>query len=315
MIWKRIRAALLAGAFVAATGLVMAEDKAAADKPADKPAPAQPAAKPATCTVWVDEWVEEKVPCKRITYKTEERQEKYTAYKEECVPEQRTRTVMHYRTVTETVMEKRTVCVKVPCVEERTVMKAHTVCKPVTRIQRKMEDHGHYECREVPCGPTLCDRIRKHFHRKKDCCDPCDPCCAAECEPVRMKTVKVWVPKMVCVEKAVTCMERVTECRPETIKVTVCKTEMRTEEVPVCRTRCIPECKTETCAVMVKKCTPYEAVRTVKVCVPHEEIVTVTRRVCKKVAKEVPVVECAAPCCPPPCCEMKCCGKRRFCHR
>jgi hypothetical protein len=103
----------------------------------------------------------------------------------------------------------------------------------------------------------------------------------------------------VIVEKQICKMERVTECVPEVIKVNVCKTELRTEQVPVTITKCIPECRTETYTVMVRKCVPYQATRTVNVCVPCQETVTLTRMVCRKVEKDVPVcaTECSRPAC------------------
>ncbi|HKI37666.1 MAG TPA: hypothetical protein VKA46_37790, partial [Gemmataceae bacterium] len=203
-------------------------------------------------------------------------------------PEVRTRTVTCYKTVCETVNETRTHCVNVPVCEERTIMKTCTVCKPVTCVERKCEDHGHYECHEEPCGPSLCDRLKKHMHH--DCCDDC-------CEPVKTKTVKCWVPCPVWVEHTVCKMQKVTECHPEVVHVTVCKKEYHTEVVPVTRTRCIPECHTETYTVNVSHCVPYKATRTVEVCVPHCETYTACRTVCKKVCKEVPVVDCCEPCC------------------
>ncbi len=314
MLSQRIRIALLTGALVAMTGLTAwAEEDKDAPKgekigpPAGEKAPLPPPplatgcatpCAPKTCTVWVNEYVQEQVPCTRTVYTKECKTETYTAYKTECVPEVRTRNVTTYKTVCETVNETRTVCVNVPCVEERTVMKSCTVCKPVTHVEKKCEDHGHYECKEVPCGPSFCESLKKHFAHKKDCCDPCATEC---CEPVKTKTVKVWVPCPVWVEKCCTKMERVTECHAEVIKVTVCKKEYKTECVPVTRTRCIPECHTETCTVNVSRCVPYQATRQVTVCVPHTETVMVCRTVCKKVAKEVPVVESCCDSCAPVC--------------
>jgi hypothetical protein len=323
MLWQRIRIALLTGALVAMTGLTALatedekdKDAAKADKgekigapkekaPPPPPPPATDCCAPKTCTVWVNEYVQEQVPCTRTVYKKECRVEEYTAYKTECVPEVRTRNVTTYKKVCETVNETRTVCVSVPCVEERTVMKTRTVCVPVTHVERKCEDHGHYECREVPCGPSLHDRMKKHMHHN-DCCEPC-------CEPVKTKTVKVWVPCPVWVEKCVTKTEKRTECYAEVCKVTVCKKEFRTEVVPVTRVKCIPECHTETYTVNVSRCVPYKATRTVEICVPHTETYMACRTVCRKVAKEVPVVECCNPCAP--CCDT--CGHKKhgFFHR
>jgi hypothetical protein len=316
MLWQRTRIALLTCALVALTGLT-ASGQEEKDKPkgekiapptaekAPAPLPAATPCPPKTCTVWVNEMVQEQYPCTRTVYTKECKTEEYTAYKTECVPEVRTRCVTTYKTVCETVNTTRTVCVKVPVCEERTVMKSYTVCKPVTHTTRKCEDHGHYECKEVPCGPSLHDRFKKLGHHN-DCCEPA-------CECVRTKTVKVWVPCPVWVEQTCTKMEKFTECRPEVIKVNVCKTEFKTEVVPVTRTRCVPESHEEKYTVNISRCVPYKATRTVEVCVPHTETFMATRCVCKKVAKEVPVVE---SCCSP--CESSCdtCGRKHgFLHR
>jgi len=317
MLWQRIRIALLTGALVAMTGLTTwaAEEDKDAPKEGEKivnppkekaPAPAPPVSAcapgcaPTTCTVWVNEWVNETVPCTRTVYKKECRTEEYTAYKQECVQE--TRNVTTYRKVCETVNEMRTVCVTVPCVEERTVYKTVTVCKPVTHVTKKCEDHGHYECKEVPCGSSFGHSL---FH-KKDSCDTCASSCGSCgttcCEPVKTKTVKVWVACPVTVEKCCTKMEKVKECHAEVCKVTVCKKVQKTECVPVTHVKCIAEC--HPCTVNVMKCVPYKATRTVEVCVPCKETVMVTHCVCKKVAKEVPVAPCASTSCS---CATDCC--------
>jgi hypothetical protein len=319
MLWQRIRIALLTGALVAMTGLSAFGDEENKEKskaepigpPAGakvEPAPAATPCPPRTCTVWVNEMVQEQYPCTRTTYTKQCRSEEYTAYRTECVPETRTRTCTTYKKVCETVNETRTVCDNVNVCEERTVMRTRTVCKPVTTCTRKCEDHGHYECKEVPCGPSLGERLHKHFGHKSDCCDPCATEC---CEPVRTKTVKCWVPCPTWVEHTCTKMVKSTECYPEVVKVNVCKKVYRTEVVPVTRTRCIPECHQETYTVNVSRCVPYKATRQVEVCVPHTETYMATRCVCKKVAKEVPVVE---SCCESPCCnECDSCGSRK--HR
>lgn len=373
MFWKRFRFATLAGALLMAAGLVMADDKKpAADKdkvpekvaaPSDKPKDKVPEKAPmtdkvmevapppashcgsgaancghghggaCTTTVWVDEWVPETYQTTRTVNRMESRTENYTAYRTEQVPETRTRQVTKYRNVTETVMETRTKTISVPVTETKTVMRQRTVCRQVTVMESKCEDHGHYECQEVPCGPSLLDRLRSHRSRKcSSSCDPCGDSCDP-CPPVRTKTVKVWVPCMVTVQKPVCKTEKHTECYPETITVTSCRKECVTEQVPVCRTRCVPEVCEETYTCMVSRCVPYQACRTVQVCVPHTETVTCTRMVCRKVAKEVAVStscgdscggcgsSCGSSCghscdscCSTPCCSTGCHSKRRFFH-
>jgi len=285
MFWHNTRFAVLAGGLVVATALsARAEDP----KPAAPAAPA--AANPCYRTVCVNEWVPETYEKTVTTYKKECVQEKCTAYRCETVPETRTRNVTVYENVptVEEVVKK--VCVKVPCVEERTVMEKHWVCKPETHVVRKCVDKGHYECKEVPCGPSISEKMHGLFH--KDCCDSCEPCCP------RTKTVKCWVPCPTWEEKTVCCMKKVCECRPVTCKVTVCKTEIREERCKVTVCKCVAKTKTENYTCNVTRTVPYESTRTVVKCVPVQEKVTCTRMVCRKVEKQVPVATC---------CEEACC--------
>jgi hypothetical protein len=221
------------------------------------------------------------------------REETYTAYRCECVPETRTRVCTLYKQVPEVKTVTRTYCVCVPTVEERTVMQAHVTCKPVTTMSRRCVDRGHWECREVPCeerGHSF-KGLFKRLCRRHDCCEPCcEPCC-----PPPTKTVKVWVPCKVWEEVPVTCMQRVCEYRPVTCKVTTYKQETRQENVQVTCWKCVPEQKAETYTVMVARSVPYQATRTVRVCVPCTETVT---------------------CCAAPCCESRhSCFRHRCCRR
>ena len=70
------------------------------------------------------------------------------------------------------------------------------------------------------------------------------------------------------------------------------------DTVPVTHVRCVPECHEEKYMVTLTRCVPYKCTRQVVECVPRTETYTATRCVCKKVAKEVPVVEtcCSSPC-------------------
>lgn len=249
MFWRNLHKGLLAGVLV--TG---AASPARADHDGSHSAAA------GHRTVCVKEWVPEQYETTRTTYKTEWKEEKYTAYRTECVP------------------EKRTITVCVPAVEEREVVESHVVCRPVERVVRKCVDRGHWECREVECKPHLLQRLLGHFHRN-DCCDPCDPCCA---KPVRTKTEKVWVSKKVWEETKVTVMERV--CEKRKVKRKVCVTRHEKREV----------------TVNVSRCVPYEAVRKVAVCVPTVEKVTCTRMVCRTVAKQVPCEPCCETTCAKP---------------
>lgn len=275
----RLKFALLAGAFVAATALpVRAGDCCAAA--------------PCTRTVCCTEYVPEQYPCTRTVYRTECRQENYTAYRCECVPEQRTCTRTVCKMVQEATTVMKTVCECVPVCEERTVMQQCVSYQPCTKMCRKCVDKGHWECREVECGPSLADRLKKCF-KKKDCC--CEPCC------VKTKTVKCWVPCKVWVEYPVTTCQRVVTCKPVTVKVTVMKRVEKQVPCQVTTCKMVPTQETYTQTVMVQKQVAFQATRTVKVCVPHTETVTATRYVAKQVMKEVPVTTC----CKPVCCESK----------
>lgn len=252
-----------------------------------------PASAPASCgTIRVCEMVPVHEVVDRITYKTEQRVENYTVYKTEYVQEQKTATYTTYRHETYTVMEPRTVCVKVPVIEERVEMVSKLVRKQVTEMRTKTVDQGHWECREVP---KLLGNLFK---------DPCDPCPAT-----RIK--KVWVPCKVTVCEPVTTCKWVRECVPVCKKVCTYRTETRTEMVPVCKTRCVPEVKTCTYTVCKPVCKPVVCTRTVNVCVPVTEKVTVCKMVPRWVEKPAPATTdaCCNPCVPccVPVCKKICC--------
>jgi hypothetical protein len=281
MFWQRSLSALLAGAFVAAAALPARADDCA----------------PATRTICCTEWVPEKVQCTRTVLKTECKEEKYTAFRCECVPETKvcTRTVMKPVMETQTVMKSCWETVK--CVEQKTTWKKCVTYQNVTTMCRKCVDKGHYECREVPCGPSFGDFLKKCCG-KNDCCDTCP----------KTKTVKVWVPCKVWVECPVTKCKKCVTCVPVTCNVTVCKKVCKQVpcQVNVCKYVATEEKATYTC--MAVKKIPYEATRMVRTCVPVQETYTATRYVAKKVEKVVPVT----PCCQPTCCEKPSCGGKLF---
>jgi hypothetical protein len=300
MVRQSLRIALLVGTVAALGSAAPARAQCC-----DQPAPTS-CCQPATRTICVTECVPETYTTKRITYKTEQRIEKYTAYK--CVPttECRERVCTVYKQVPEWREECRKVCVKVPCCEERTVMKPcyHTVTE--TKMVTKCVDRGHYECREVysPCK-AFCNGLSGLCHRHNDC-DPCNP---PPCPPSNCVTRKVWVPCMVQECCPVTCCRKVCEMRPEVIKVNTCRTEWREEKVKVCSYRCVPEQQVQKYTVCIMQQVPYEATRCVSVCVPCEETVTCTRMVAKTVLREVP-------CAPTTdCCSSPCCGSGHGGHR
>ena len=280
MIWQRARYFVFASVVACSTGLSARADGCNND--------CAPACAPAYRTITVTEYKPTTVEEVRTVYKTVCETEKYTAYRTECVPETRTRTVCYTKTVP--TVEERTVneWKSVPTVEERTITKRVAVCKPVTTYVTKTRDCGHYECREVPCGPSLSERFHKCLHRH-DCCE-----CEQEC--VRTKTVKCWVPNIVCEQVPCTRVEKTWECVTEKVQVTVCKQVAETKKVQVTVNKCVTENKVETYTVQVQKCVPYEATRTVSRCVPVQEKVTVCKLVPTCVEKQVPCCE-ASSCC------------------
>src|SRR5947208_2138469 len=105
MLMKRARIALLAGLVLASAPVALRafEDKAPAEKAPEKIVPAPVAAAPVaavpagacggcgTQVVMVKEWVPEQYQTTRTTYRTEWKEEAYTAYRTETVQETRTR--------------------------------------------------------------------------------------------------------------------------------------------------------------------------------------------------------------------------------
>jgi hypothetical protein len=283
------------------------------------------------------EWVSQPYTCTRTCYRTECREETYTAYKCECYPETRTRTCTVWKTVPETRTVTRAVCVCVPTVEERTVMQQCVSYKPVTTTCRRCVDRGHWECRQVPCGcDNGCNRghrlggwLKRCFHRNGCCdngCNPChsgcNSCCNTCCQPCcqPMKTVRCWVPCPTWEEYPVTCCQRVCECRPVTCKVTVYHTETRQEQCQVTCCKCVPEERTETYQVWCTRKVAYQATRTVAHCVPYQQTVTCCRMVPVQKTCATPCCEnnggnscCTKTCCTKSCCETTCC--KTSCHR
>src|SRR6185436_4288247 len=122
MVRQSVRIALLVGAVAAVASLAPAG--------ASAQTASSGCCSPATRTICCTECVPETYQVKRITYKTEQRVEKYTTCKCEQVQECRERTVCCNRMVSEWQEQTRRVCVQVPVCEERTVMKPcyKTVC-------------------------------------------------------------------------------------------------------------------------------------------------------------------------------------------
>jgi hypothetical protein len=255
-------------------------------------------------TVMVPTYVQEP----RTVYKQQMQAQTYTAYRTEVVPTQQTRTVTVNRLVTETVMESRTVTVNKPVTE--TVMETRTVTErvPVTKTITVNETHYTTEMvtemrtktvrnvvkvpTEVNLGPGLAGRLQSFMN---PCYCPCprtvtickrQVTCDTVCEPV---TVCKKVAHCVPVTKQVCSYECVTKTVQVPVTRTRCVPETQTVQVPVCRTRCVPETKTITCTVNVCQTVPYTATRNVCVTVPVTENVTVCKLVPQVVERQVAV--------------------------
>lgn len=278
MFLKRARLVLLASFFMATTANVVRAEEA---KPVT-------ATRTITCKVMVPEYYE----TTRTVNKQQCVEEKYTAYKCEYIKEERTRTCNVKKIVNEMKEETRTVCEWVKTCEERTINKKVTTCKPVTTTVKKCVDKGHWECKEVPCGPSITDRL-KGLLKKDDCCETK---CETKCAP-KTKTIKCWVANKVWEECKVTKMTKVTECVPTKVMVQVCKKVEKKIKVQVCHKKCVIEAKTEKYTVCVPKKVAYEATRKVMKCVCVEEKVKACRMVEKTVEKQVVDCDpCAAKC-------------------
>lgn len=232
-----------------------------------------------TQTIKVLEWQQTWVDEVRTTYKHECKEEQYTTYKCERVPVTKTREVTVYKHVTECVQEPRTYCVRVPVTEYKTEYKTCTrkVMVPETKCVTEEHTYCTYECVEKKPGflARLCGKKK-------------DPCACPEYEMKKVEhtcEVQVQKTRMVC--------KTVTECVPVTVPVCTYRMEQRTEMVTVNRTRCVPECKTETYTCWEERTVPCTETRTVTVCVPCQETVKVCKMVPVWVDKEVP----AAPAC------------------
>jgi hypothetical protein len=309
MVWRRLQMVLLTSAITAVAALPVKAHHhcgGAADECCAPAANECCAAAPSPCTVKVMEWVPEQYTTTRTAYRVECRQENYTAYRTECVPETRTRTCTFYKMVPEVRTLTRTVCECVPVTEQRTCMETFVTCRPCTKMVSRCVDRGHWECREVPCGPSCWDRIKKHCHWHHHC-GCCEECCAPCCPP-RTKTVKCWVPCKVWEQVPCTTYERVCESRPVTRQVCTYKTVSRQVPYQVTCCRCVPEQRTESYTVMVSRCVPFQATRTVSVCVPYQQTVTCCRMVCHEVERPAPACGCGG------CCETTCCKPAHRCH-
>lgn len=310
MVCQPLRLALLIGAITAvAVSPVRANGFRAprcCDPCGSSSATTAPVARSAGCY----EWVKENVAVKRTTYKMVCRQETVDAWRTECVPVCRERTVTCIRRVPVCKEEMRKVCHKVTCYEDRVVNKTSYKYVQETCMKKQLVRLGHWECREVQPlfgghggGGGL---FGGHGHGcNSGCNDNCNNNCNDACP--RTRTKKVWVHCPEYRECPVTVCKKV--CVTEAVKcrVAVCRNEWREEKVMVQSFQCVEEKK-------VVKVTEYEhrkvackVTRTVRECVPCEETVNC----CKWVRREVACQPCA-PACAPAACNNACndsCGR------
>jgi hypothetical protein len=297
MSFRRIKFCMLTAAVA---GLFSMSARAAdGHKPVPAPAPA-PAVAPGAggcgyTTVRTIEMVPEYVPVTRTVCRPEWRTENYTAYRTEVVPEVRTRQVTVMRPVTETVMETRCVTQRVPVVRTVTTMQTKWVNQVCTEMRTKRVRHVNHVQECVPVQPGLLARCRA----KKD------PCACPPCPQYKTVSRRVVCHETVCCP--VTVCKKVKVCVPCTKQVCTYQCVTRTVQVPVCRTRCVPECRTEKYTVCTTRCVPVQCTRKVCVNVPHQVTERVCRMVPKCVERQVPCAPACAPACGPVC-GNECCA-------
>lgn len=247
-----------------------------------------------TCTEYTQETREKTVTVMKPVPKTETVTREYTV----MVPKQMTKTVTHQ--VCKPVVKEETVEYTVAVPHKQTREGVHKVCKrvavPMTKTVKV--DEGHWEKQapaEDACGSTPgCDSGCGHRrHRRR--CGSCGSCGSAPCQ--------VWVPNIVEKEVNYTCYKTVTEDKPYTYEVTVCKPETRTKTVQrthyvtepetreVTYTKCVAEKRTKTCEVTRVECVPTERTVSYTVCVPHKVEKEVEVNVVKMVPKTITVPE------------------------
>lgn len=307
MVRQPVRFALLLGAISAMAVSTARANHGSSSACCNAPAPACSA--PCTRTIQVTECVPETYTVKRTAYKVECRTEEYDTFRCENVWEERERTVTCYKRVPVTTWETRKVCKHVTTYEDRMVTRTTYKTVQETVMQKRLVRLGHWENYEVT-RPDFLGGLRGAFsglgcghHGCGNSCDPCASSCNNSCAPAcRTVCRKKWVycPQYECCP--VTVCKKVACCEQVCCKVAVCKPVWCEEKVQVCRYQCVPETRCEKYKVCVTRKVPCKATRTVRVCVPYEECVTCTRMVRRTVCKEVPVNDCCNNACGNSCC-------------
>lgn len=246
----------------------------------------------------------------RTVMKPVQKQETYTAYRQETVQEKKMVEVKTMKTETYTEMVTKTCCVKVPVCEEKVVMEKRKKVEWVTEYKQKCHITFKKECKTIGCGDKC----------GSGCGDKCGSGC---CDKGWNFSIPVYKPEVHRECVPCTVPKCTYECVPVTKKCITYKTEMKTETVPVCKTRCVP-CVTQKEIVCCKQvCVPYQATRCVTVCEPCQETVNVCKMVPTWVeeACPAPCATQAAPCGDPGCgnkgcndgCGSGCCNKIKDC--
>jgi hypothetical protein len=303
MSWKNCRTGILATLGMALTAAAVNASDCCTPCP---PAPCGPTYE--TRKVRCIEYRAEQYETTRTVYRTEWKEEKYTAYRCEVVPETRTRQVVVNKMVPETKNVEQSWYECVPVQQEQTVTRYVTVQKPETVMTtRCVQKGGHYECRTSSCASSCgdCGR-RRGLLRRRSCggCGGCGGC--GDGGGCCTQTVNVWVPEYVTEQVPVTVMRCATEARPEKVMVTVYKQELKKRTVAVTTYKCVPETHEEKFTVNVSHTVPVQATRKVAVCVPQTEKVMATRMVPVTVEREITV--CVSGCGG---CDSGCGGGRR----
>ena len=272
---------------------------AAADgaSPAPAAAPAGPAAQYVEKTVCVPTMVTEIRKVKTVQCRAETRQRTVTQCV--CVPE--TRSVQHECTVLVPETRTKTVlcCVCKPIYK---LVKGE-YCLPVFRTEMRPGTKTTCKVQPVPETVTVCV---DEGHWEERPCKPCCGCGASDCGGCEKPcTCRVWVPRCVQKEMAVSVLKPVMVEEPVQVPTIVSDCEKRTwsrlevcgwrtEKEPreVCYTVCVPKKQVTTCQVTTMKTVQVKKVEQYTVMVPHEVVMEVPVTVCKMVPKTIRVPVC-----------------------
>ena len=236
----------------------------------------------------------------------QQRNETYTAYKTEIVPQTVTKQVTVNKMITETVNETRTVTERVPVQKQVTVMERVPVQKQVTVMERVSVQKQVTVNEKVPVQKqvTVMERVPV---QKQITVNEVRYRNVMVTENVQ-KTVSHKVSVPTCVDLGPTlhdrlkkihdpcyepCPRTATVCKKEKVCETVC--EQKTvckkvaECVPVCKTVCTYECRPVCKTICTYECRPVTKTVCVKECVPVCKTVCAyeCKPVCKTVAQQV----------------------------